>query len=357
MADQNKDISSEESQPPGGLGLDFLFDSFFNSQVIEPLQKGGNLLLIKEQNITVRIETDLETCHQLFEEFSPKRTLFELWGFRYAFYLGDQNQPVFLIFEKEGQPLGLLPLWYEKDKDELRWFGSWWQEGNTFWFKNRSLIPLVCSLFPSKILLNALYVTPRTAQKLGLMTDDPKYLLDLTEYPTLEAFMERFNRKRRYNLRRDQKIILSKNPKIIYNRFSDIEKLFSLSIKRFKDRDESAFTQKGRRQTFREIIKQAGEYEPRMISTEINGKVVGVDLIAFYKGVYYALSGAYDLKKHPGLGNYTNFLLIQDAINLGAKAVDFLEISYGWKEGWFKPIPLFQFNGLQDHAKPPPLGQ
>lgn len=357
MADQDNDTTSEESQPPGGFGLDFLFDSFFNSQVIEPLRKGSNLLQIKEQNITVRIETDLETCRELFEEFSPKRTLFELWGFRYAFYLGDRNQPVFLIFEKENQPLGLLPLWYEKDKDELRWFGSWWQEGNTFWFKDRSLIPLICSLFPSKILLNALYVAPRTAQKLGLMADDPKYLLDLNEYPTIDTFMQRFSRKKRYNLRRDQKMILAKNPKTFYNCFEDIEKLFELSIKRFKDKDESAFAREGRRQTFREIIKQAREYEPRMVSTEINGKTVGVDLVAIHKGVYYALNGAYDLKKHPGLGNYTNFLLIQDAISLGAKAIDFLEVSYGWKEDWFKPVPLFQFKGLQDQGKPVLLGQ
>jgi len=356
MADQNKDLSSEENQPPS-LNLDYLYSSFFDSGVIEPLRKGGNLLQIKEQNIFVRVETDLETCHQLFEEFSPKKTLFELWGFRYAFYLGQKNKPVFLIFEKDNQPLGLLPLWYEKDKDELRWFGSWWQEGNTFWFKDRSLIPLVCSLFPSKILLNALHIAPRTAQKLRFAVDDPKFLLDLGEYPTVSAFLQKFNCKKRYNLRRDQKIILAKNPKIYINRFKDIEHLFRLSIKRFHDKDGSAFTDPGRRQTFRQIIKLAGEYEARMVSTEIGGRIVGVDMVALHKGIYYALNGAYDLKKHPGLGNYTNLLLIEDALKLGAKAVDFLEVSYGWKEDWFKPIPLFQFNGFQDHNKQAALGQ
>jgi len=352
MPIQDNDINSEDSQPPG-LGLDYLCSSFLDTQTIQPLNKGGNLLFVRQQNITVRVETDLDTCHQLFEQFSPKKTLFELWGFRYAFYLGHTNLPVFLIFERDSEPLGLLPLWYEKDKDELRWFGSWWQEGNTFWFKDKSLIPTVFSLFQQKILLNALKIAPSLAKKLGLQEDDPKYLLHFDQYPTIDSFFQKFNAKKRYNLRRDQKIIFSKNPKTVFNRFEDIEKLFKLSIKRFsKTDDSSAFTAKERRQTFREIIKQAGEYEPRIVSTEIKGKVVGVDLICIHKGIYYALNGAYDLKNYPGLGNYTNLLLIQDAINLGVKEVDFLEVSYGWKEDWFEPVPLFQFKGLAEKFKP-----
>lgn len=350
MPNGNHDEIIEETQP---LGLDYLYSSFFDSQTITPLKKGSNLWQIKQQNITVRVETDLETCHQLFEQFSPKKSLFELWEFRYAFYLSEVNQPVFLIFEKDGEPVGLLPLWYEKQKDELRWFGSWWQEGNTFWFKDRSLIPIVCSLFPSKILLNALYVTPRTAQKLGFIADDPKYILSLDEYTTTESFLSKFNKKKRYNLRRDERIILAKKPQTIFNRFQDLEKLFELSIKRFSKKEGgSSFNEDSFKETFRHILNQASEYQIRTVSTEINGKTAGVDIVAIYKGVYYTLQGAYDLEFHPGLGNYTNFLLIEDARSLGMKAVDFLEVSYGWKENWFKPIPLFQFKGVQDPNKP-----
>ena len=345
----NGDDEAVENNRP--LCLDDLYSSFFDSRTIIPSQKGSNLWQIKQQNISVRIETDLETCHQLFEQFSPKKTLFELWDFRYAFYLGYKNQPVFLIFERESEPLGLLPLWYESDKDELRWFGSWWQEGNTFWIKDKGIIPLIISLFPQKVLLNAIQIAPRTAQKLGLLADDPKYLLSLEDYPNLEAFLQKFNSKKRYNLRRDQRIILAQQPKTFFNRFEDIENLFDLSIKRFASRDGSAFEDEGRKQTFREIIGRGGEYEVRIASTEIGGRIVGVDLIAVYKGIYYTLQGAYDLENHPGLGNYTNLLLIEDAINLGAKVVDFLEVSYGWKEDWFQPVPLFQFKGINGNSE------
>lgn len=342
MADE-KNLNQDENKPPG---LSYLYSSFLNPSLLQPYSDNFTLLKIKEQNIFVRIETDLETCHQLFEEFSPKKTLFELWGFRYAFYLGYKHQPIFMIFEKNQQPVGLLPLWYEKDKDELRWFGSWWQEGNRFWFKDKSLIPIACSLFPTKILLNALYISPRSAQKLGFLEDDPKYILDLTKYPSIDAFLQKFPKKKRYNLRRDQKLILNHHPRTIINRFEDIEKLFELSIQRFANKDGSAFTSEERKETFRQIIRQAQEYQVRMISTEINHQTVGVDLIALHKGVYYALNGAYDIQRYPGLGNYTNLLLIQDALNLGCKAIDFLEVSYGWKEDWFEPLPLFQFKGI-----------
>ncbi len=335
----------DESQPPG---LDYIYSSFFNYQTIQPREKGSNLWQINQQNLNVRVETDLQTCHDLFEQFSPKKTLFELWDFRIAFYKGYHHKPVFLIFEKDNLPLGLLPLWYESDKDELRWFGSWWQEGNTFWFREKALIPLVFSLFSQKILLNALDVPPSMAKKCRLPADDPKYLLSLEEYPTIDSFLQKFNAKKRYNLRRDQRIILGQNPQTVINHYADLETLFDLSIKRFSQRenDESAFVVKQRRETFRQIIKLANEYEIRTVSTKVNNKTVGVDLVALYKGVYYDLNGAYDIDACPGLGNYTNFVLIQDAIDLGMKKVDFLEVSYGWKEDWFKPVPLFQFKGL-----------
>lgn len=354
MANGNHDEAlPNEKQPPG---LDFICSSFLDPQTIVPIRDSGNLLEIKQQNLVVRVETDLETCHQLFEQYSPKKTLFELWGFRYAFYLGYKDMPVFMIFERDGEPLGLLPLWYEKDKDELRWFGSWWQEGNTFWIKDKSLIPIILTLFPQKVLLNAIQMAPRTAQKLGLIADDPKYLLSLEDHPTVDDFLTRFNGKKRYNLRRDQRIVQSQEPKTFYNRYEDIEALFDLSIKRFAKRDGSPFEDENRKQTFRDIMDQAHEYDIRMISTEIGNEIVGVDLIAMYKGVYYTLQGAYDLDNHPGLGNYTNILLIEDAISLGCKSVDFLEVSYGWKEEWFQPVPLFQFKGVkeQNNAGKPP---
>lgn len=347
MADDQPETILDEEEPPG---LDFLCSSFLNHRAIKPLRGSPNLLQVRQENITVRVETNLETCRELFEQFSPKKTLFELWGFRYAFYMGYKHQPVFMIFERHQEPIGLLPLWYEKDKDELRWFGGWWQEGNTLWFKERSLLPLVFSLFRPKVLLNALSVPPRTARRLGLLDDDPKFLLNLNPDFTLDSFLEKFSRKKRYNLKRDRKLILAKAPKTVINRFEDIEKLFELSIKRFSKfknpEDTSAFTINERKETFREIIRQAGEYKIRTITTEIDQEIVAVDLVAIYKGVYYALNGAYDLEKHPGLGNYSNLLLIEDAFRLGVKAMDFLEVSYGWKESWFEPIPLFQFKGL-----------
>jgi CelD/BcsL family acetyltransferase involved in cellulose biosynthesis len=158
--------------------------------------------------------------------------------------------------------------------------------------------------------------------------------------------MAKLSRKKRYNLRRDQRLILARGPNTVINRFEDLERLFELSIKRFSKRDGSPFQDEARKKTFREIINLACKYEVRMVSIEIENEIVGVDLIAIYKGTHYCLQGAYDLEKYPGLGNYANLLIIEDAINLGAKAVDFLEEADGWKDDWFEPLPCFQFKGL-----------
>jgi len=309
----------------------------------EPLFDSRVLQKLKGKGVTIHVENDIEKCHQLFCMISPKEHLFELWGFRNAFFVSYKYMPVFIVMEKENRIIGLLPLWYEDDKEELRWFGSWWQEANRFWIDDESIISEVLRCIQHKTLLNALWIEDEKAQKLNLEKDDPKYLLDLKKYPTLDAFLQKFNPKKRYNLKRDMRIIRAKNPKTIYNRYKDLEIMFDLSVKRFEKRDGSPFVMEERRETFRQICEQAGEYSTKMISTEIDGKIVGVDLIAVYNNTYYALQGAYDLEKHPGLGNYSNLLIIEDAIRNSMQKVDFLEVSYDWKAAWFDPIPLYQY--------------
>jgi len=335
-----EDNIKTELEPPGKA---VLVEDIKSPVPPELILESPTLKELNKDGIIVKVDSDLETCREIFEKYSPQNNLFDTWGFRYAFFIGYKNLPIFITFEKQNEVIGVLPLWFEAEKKEIRWFGSWWQEGNTFWFKDLKYLKLLLGKFNYKVLLNALQVDSKVAKICNLEKDDPKYQLNLEKYPTQEDFLQRFTAKKRYNLKRDAKIILSKNPKTIYNRFEDIEKMFDLSIKRFKDRDGSPFEKEARKGTFREILKQAGEYDVRMLSTEIDNETVGVDLVAIHKDTCYALQGAYDLEKHPGLGNYSNLLIMEDARALGAKVIDFLEVSYDWKESWFDPINLYQY--------------
>lgn len=294
-------------------------------------------------DLKVKVETNLENCQQLWQRFSSQKSLFDTWNFRWAFWLGYRHQPYFLTITFKKKPIALLPLWYEKDKNEFRWFGGWWQEDNVFFSTHKSLIPVMLKICPKPILLSAISCSPQTANKFKLALDDPKYLLHLQGLNSAEAFLDRFRKKRRYNLKRDRKKILAQNPKTIFNRFGDLQHLIKISMNRFHKRGQKTdWDESGGIKTFEAIIESAREYQPHMITTEIKGKIAGVDLVALYKKTYFSLVCAYDIENFPGIGNYTNLLQINDALSLGMEKMDFLETDYGWKAKLLEATPLYQ---------------
>ena len=294
-------------------------------------------------DLKLKVETGIRRCRQLWQKFSPYNSLFDTWDFRYAFWRGYHHQPYFLTILFKNDPVACLPLWYEEDKKEFRWFGSWWQEDNTFFATEQSLIPIMLKLCPKPTVLNAILCSPQTANKYKFTLDDPKYILHLKGLNSADDFLTRFRKKKRYNLKRDWKRILAQNPKTIINRLSDLKHLIRLSNKRFHSKGEDTdWEDSGRVKTFEAAIKYAHEYQVRMITTEIGGKIAGVDLVLIFKNTYYAPKCGYDVENFPGIGNYTNLLEINDAISLGMEKMDFLEISYGWKEKLLEEVPLYQ---------------
>lgn len=341
--------AAEEEKPPGGPFLNLI-----EKQNIVSLEKfpqkeaflvGKNIFNSHINKVKVQVVTDINLCKDLFNKFSPQDTVFATWDFRYSWYLGYKHTPCFFVVYFNNKVVGLLPLWYENDKNQFRWFGSWWMEENSFWVFDKKYIPLLLAICPPRTYLNAIYFDPPNLnQVLKLDLDDPKYVLNLTQFNNLDDFLAKLKKKQRYNLKRDKRIIETWGLKIIINRFADIERLFQLSMVRFQQKgDKSDFINPKRREIFRQIIKQVKTYQPRMITTEINNQIASVDLVLLYKNTYFALKCAYNVVSFPGIGNFINLYQIQEAISMGFKKIDFLEVSYGWKERLFTSIPLYCF--------------
>lgn len=299
------------------------------------------------KDIKIKVIADIKACQEIFEAFSPKDTLFSLWSFRYPWYLAHQHQPCFFLFYFQEKPTALLPLWFEADKNRFAWFGSKWQEENTFWTLNKNLIPVILSVCPPKTLLNALKVTdPALIKLFNLLVDDPKFVLDLKTTDSLDDFLSRFKKKKRYNLCRDRRIIQSQGVEIIYNRFSDLKTLIKLSNRRFGK--ESSWNEKMRRIFSYFIDHPTKQFKLRMLTFKIGSQIAGVDLNAIYKNTYYCLKCGYDIQNFPGIGNYATLTDIQDALALRAKRVDFLQTvgaleNSSWKASWFTTSPLYKF--------------
>ena len=343
--------SSQINEPPG-----FYFAK--QNKVLEPKVKG---FYFAEQNKVlesktkgfyfakqnkVEIISDIETCYSLWQEFSPKETLFDTWEFRYAFYLGYKYKPYFILLKRNNEVLGILPLWHDLTRKKYFWFGSDWQEENKFFVKDKIFLPLLLNLAPSPLFLNAIdSKIPLLSSKFKFLWDDSKYILELKNFKSSEDFLMSLKKNRRRDLRKDRNRILKQNPKIVFNRFSDFKKLVNLAKKRFAQKGESVdWKDKRRVETFSQVINLKGlSYELRMLSVYIGRKIAGVDLIALYGNTYYALKCGYDVKNFPGIGNFINLIEIDDALKLNLGKIDFLQNNYQWKSRWFQEVPLLKY--------------
>lgn len=306
--------------------------------LMEPQKTDGSFFVVEEVS-------NIEKCELLWQEFSPKRNLFETWEFRYAFYLGYKFSPHFLLLKRGSENLALLPLWFDEDRKIYTWFGSDWQEEVSFFAKDQNYIPILISLAPSPLYLNA--ISGKSIElikvRVAFEDDESKYVLNLGSFRNHEDWLKTLKKNRRRDLRKDRNRILRQNPEIIINNFADFEKLIALSKKRFAKKGEKTDWEDPKRiETFREVIKLGGKsYQPRMITIKIKGKVAGVDLVCLYNQTYFAIKCGYDVENFSGIGNFMNLFEIDDAISLGMKKIDFLQNNYQWKERWFEAVPLF----------------
>lgn len=312
------------------------------------------------QNLKLQVFYQLDKVHEIWEQFSPKSSVFDLWDSRNAFFQAYKFDPYFLtLLKQKGADkdiLGILPLWHNTDKLEpgddpsavdcgkYVWFGSSWPEDNVFFVKNPELIPLLLTAAPENLELAC--IKPKIEYDFlrnfhGFVhEEEKKYYLDLTHIKTLDDYLAKLKKKKRYNLRRDRKRILALSPKLIVNEKGHLEELFSLSIKRFREvfpdepNEHSAFEDERRKNVFRNLLNNAHDYQTRTITTMINGKIEAVEFGLVYKKTYYALNAGADISRYSGIGVFSNLLVLEDALKLGCTKIDFLEGDNNWKDSW-----------------------
>lgn len=358
---QSKTLTMMDEKPPPrevAAKLLPLYSYWMNESPPQDLKKfytvNGHLKLLK--SLQIEIVSDINRCFSLWQQFSQPQNLFDTWEFRYAFWKAYQYKLHFILLKTQKENVALLPLWYEPDEKRYTWFGSVWQEENNFFVKNPVLVPLILNICPSPLFLNAISIESynKINNFMDLKPDDPKYVLDLKKYTDVDSFLGNLKKKRRYNLRRDKRIIESQNPRILIDNFVDYTTLIELCIKRFAEKGEDTDWDDPRRiAAFKQVIelgKMGKSYAVRMITVIIKNRVAAVDLIATYNGCYYPLKCGYDVRRFPGIGNFMNLYEIDDALKLAMNKMDFLEVDYGWKNKWFDKVPLFKFEKDYDSS-------
>ncbi|KPJ57353.1 hypothetical protein AMJ49_02045 [Parcubacteria bacterium DG_74_2] len=335
MGQSQKNLNEED--PPDSLLTER------RNLIKESFEKQGSFFLKTE----IKIISDINQCFELWQEFSPKNNLFDTWEFRFAFYEGYKYKPYFLLLKNEKENLALLPLWYDFNKKRYFWFGSYWQEEVSFFAKESDFILTLLSAAPSPLLLNAICEDSIKSLKdeINFEEDDPKYILNLKGFKNHEDYLMTLRKNTRHDLRKDRRKIEKQNPEIIFNNFSDFERMVNLAKKRFQEKgEESDWEDPKRIEAFKQVIKLSGRsYKVRMITVKIDGRTAGVDLICLFNNSYFTVKCGYDVKNFPGIGNFINLFEIDDAIRLGMKRIDFLQNNYEWKERYFQGVSLFKY--------------
>lgn len=305
--------------------------------------------------LTLKVHTDIESCYFLWNKFSPNKTLFDLWDFRYAWLRGYGYQQYFYTLYEGKKVLGTLPLWYNEQEKYYEWIGGYWMEGNSFFTEDDRIIDLLLAAVPIPIKLLSVekeqYLRVHHTAGDFKPEEHLKYTKNISDIKSLDHLLSGFKKKSRYNFKADFRRIQSYNPhaEFITNDVSPLEELFALNLVRFDsvNKEESIYRDPLQCQAFRETVLTAmlpsASYSCKFLRTTIAGKVAAVDLLITHKDTYYQICGSNDVSRYNGVGNYMVYLELEDAISKRYGLVDCLQEDHTWKHRFFDSREMFVF--------------
>lgn len=300
--------------------------------------------------LTLKVHSKIDECFYLWEKFSPKRTLFDLWDFNYSWAEGLDNKPYFYTLYEGKKPLGVLPLSYDHEDKRFEWFGCEWLENHSFFVLDEEIIDLLLTVVPSPVYLNSIanYSGIGKLTKYGAVTDDPddRNIKDISSISSIEELMATLKKKHRYNLKYDYRRLIKSGVKIEMIETKDLtnfEELLKMNMQRFNGIDKDLSYVDRYKEAFRLVIKNANLYSFKYIKVSGQNRTASIDMVITYKDIYYPFQGSNDVHRFNGIGNFMTYIEFEDAINKKFKLVDVLQEDHGWKHRYFDKIPLFVF--------------
>lgn len=301
---------------------------------------------------SLKIVRDIGSCERLWNAFSPKNSVFDLWTFRKAWVEGFKYPLEFYVLNKNGKEVGLLPLWFNSVEKHYEWVGGEWPEDNTFFVNNNADLTFLLKNAPKPLSVSALlpFEGINKLSDIGKIEKDSflKYVNDVSQFKSFEELISSFEKKNRQKLVKDYEHIIQYNPNIEFINTNDskyFDQFISLKNLRFNDGVENSnfFDNNEHIKTFKEILKNKSEYTVRILSIHIQNKLAGIDMILIYKKRYYLIGGSYDTARFSGVGNAALYLLFQDALLQKCNLIDCLQEDNGWKHRYFEGKELYFF--------------
>ncbi|HUU79910.1 MAG TPA: GNAT family N-acetyltransferase [Acidobacteriota bacterium] len=291
--------------------------------------------------------TDMDECQKLWESLIRPRWISDLWEFRLCFHRHFNCKPCFLVLEDRKGLAGMLPLSYIPDGEMFvffpgeTWKGKTWIERTPYYLRGQEFLPDLLLSCPERTYLRYMEI-PEESISPDLEVDEIGYVL----YPSdldfdLSLYRQRFSNKKFKSIIRTIKALTGDDGTFHSNRLEDFEAIVDLSLQNF---GTDSYLDDYR---FRESVRDMMYFFDRinclrMVSIEINGTVVAVDLGAAHKGSYTLFLGGTH-QSFPGIAKVMNMNHVEFAFNQGLRKIDFLCGDFHWKKLWhLDPEPLYK---------------
>jgi len=311
--------------------------------------------------VRIRLATDLEDCHNLWLRTVPPERVTDLWCVRECFHRWYQRRPVFVVAERAGELVGLLPLsWIEESRcygffpDET-WHGKTWLEQNRILAQDGAVLEqMLAAVEEPEARYHVRYLLPITGvslkaapvDEIGYLFLPPRFNYDL------DTFFRSFARKSAKKIQRAVDEYASRNPEVRLDDPADFDLLVQMNMDRFGG--DSYFADRRFTEGFRDLMRLSiAEGWFRMTTVIVDGEPAAVDFGCVYRGTYTLMGGGTNAR-FPGIAKYINLFHMRRACEERYDEVDFLCGDFLWKPMFhLTPRPLFKVSNVEESLGAP----
>ena len=274
--------------------------------------------------------TDEKECKELWEKFSPKLILWDLWNFRSCFHNSNFSFNFICGFEGKNK-VGLLPLVFDEEYKTHIYFGDTFPERNKFYLKDKKNIKLFLENCPDDTQIY--YIDAEDAKYYDFKKGDRRYFLNLNKYGnSFENYVGSFKKKHRKNLNYDLKKLKELKYTVERNKLKHVELLAEMNKKQFGR--ESDFNDKDFVSSIAKLADRADKMHILdLLTIKVNNKAEAAGLGVFYNQIYSVLC----VGRNPEIKNLGKLLIsehIKSAISCNCKEIEFMSTKSNWKELW-----------------------
>ena len=295
---------------------------------------------------SIRVETDEFACRRLWEEAIPKVLLSDLWEVRDCFHQAYGHASYFVVAERAGRVVGLLPLSWNGETNQFTyfpgetWAGKTWLEQNRIIVTDGRMLRDMLRLVPDRYHLRYLQPIDKTIGS-DHEVDEVGYLFVPGRYEfEMEKYFSEFSHKTAKRLKKELAEWDNRGVEYRFDEIADLDLLFEMNLSRYGAMSyfsDARFTSSFRR--LAALLQRNGWL--RMTTVLVSGIPAAVDLGCVYNRSYTLLGGG-TAAEFPGIAKLVNVFHMRWACEQRFEDVDFLCGDFNWKSLFhLTPRPLY----------------